>query len=148
MNWEGARALCDLRISKVVLFGGREFVVPLSKGWGFVQCTTKCPGSLTKVTGGWRKFHKEELHNLCSWNIISVIKTRGIRLTDSGREGKCVRAFRRRTQREETIGRPRHRWGNNIKIDCKAKWRYGVDWILLDRVQWRANASQPRTVVQ
>jgi hypothetical protein len=39
---------------------------------------------------------------------------KGIILADNGRDGKY------RTQREATIGRPQHRWRNNIKIYCKA----------------------------
>jgi hypothetical protein len=32
---------------------------------------------IKKVTGGWRKLHNEELHNLyCSPNIIRTIKSR------------------------------------------------------------------------
>jgi hypothetical protein len=33
-----------------------------------------------KITGGWRKLHNEELHNLYSLsNIVSVIKLRSLR---------------------------------------------------------------------
>jgi hypothetical protein len=33
-----------------------------------------------KVTGGWRKLHNEELHNLCSSpSIIRMIKSRIVR---------------------------------------------------------------------
>jgi hypothetical protein len=32
-----------------------------------------------EVTGGWRKLHNEELHNLYSLNIIRVIKSRRMR---------------------------------------------------------------------
>jgi hypothetical protein len=32
-----------------------------------------------KVTGGWRKLHNEELHNIyCSLNIIRMIKSRRV----------------------------------------------------------------------
>jgi hypothetical protein len=34
-----------------------------------------------EVTGGWRKLHSEELHNLySSTNIIMMIKSRGMKL--------------------------------------------------------------------
>jgi hypothetical protein len=33
-----------------------------------------------EVTGGWRKLHNEELHNLYSWpSIIKMIKSRRMR---------------------------------------------------------------------
>jgi hypothetical protein len=33
-----------------------------------------------KISGGWTKFHNEQLHNLyCSPNIISVVKLRRMR---------------------------------------------------------------------
>jgi hypothetical protein len=32
-----------------------------------------------KVTGGWRRLHNEELHNLYTSNIIRVIKSRRLR---------------------------------------------------------------------
>jgi len=33
-----------------------------------------------EVTGGWKKLHNEELHNLCSLpNVIRTIKSRGMR---------------------------------------------------------------------
>jgi hypothetical protein len=41
------------------------------------------------------------------------------------------------------LGRPRHRWENNIKIDLREIGIDGVNWIQLaqDRVQWRAFVS-------
>jgi hypothetical protein len=38
------------------------------------------------------------------------------------------------------LGRPRHRWVDNIKMDLREIGCYGVDWINLaqDRDQWRA----------
>jgi hypothetical protein len=38
------------------------------------------------------------------------------------------------------LGRPRHRWVNNIKMDLREIGWYGMDWIDLvqDRDQWRA----------
>jgi hypothetical protein len=38
------------------------------------------------------------------------------------------------------MGRPRHRWEDNIKIDLREIGIDGANWILLaqDRVQWRA----------
>jgi hypothetical protein len=43
-------------------------------------------------------------------------------------------------KRKRPLGRPRCRWENNIRMDCREiEWR-GMDWIDLaqDRDQWRA----------
>jgi hypothetical protein len=59
------------------------------------------------MAGDWRKLHNEELHNLyTSRNIIRVIKSRRMRLTDhvarmKDMVGKCVENFNRETWREE-----------------------------------------------
>jgi hypothetical protein len=46
------------------------------------------------VTGGWRKLHNEELHNLCtSPSIIRIIKSRTMRgrtCGTNGREDECI----------------------------------------------------------
>jgi hypothetical protein len=47
------------------------------------------------VTGGWRKLHNEELHNLYSSpSIMRIIKSRGMRwaghVTRMGRRGKYI----------------------------------------------------------
>jgi len=38
------------------------------------------------------------------------------------------------------LGRPTHRWEDNIRMDLKSIGREGVDWVYLaeDRDQWRA----------
>jgi hypothetical protein len=62
-----------------------------------------------------RKLHNDELHNMYSSpNIVRVIKSR-------------------RTRWAGPLGRPRHRWEDNIKLEIK-----GAKWIKLaqDRVQW------------
>jgi hypothetical protein len=41
---------------------------------------------------------------------------------------------------KETLGRPRHRWENNIKMDLQEVGCWGMDWIELaqDGDRWRA----------
>ena len=41
---------------------------------------------------------------------------------------------------EIPLGRPRHRWEDNMKMDLQEVGRVGVDWIDLaqDRDRWRA----------
>jgi hypothetical protein len=74
-----------------------------------------------KVTGEWRKLHNEELRDLYSSpSIVRIINSRRMRW-----EGHVARMGRRETridywwesQRERPLGRPRHRWVDNIGMD-------------------------------
>jgi hypothetical protein len=66
-----------------------------------------------EVTGGWSKLHNEELHNLYSSpSIIRMTKLRRIRWA-----GNVARMGEKRNSgRKETLGRPRRRWADNIKM--------------------------------
>jgi hypothetical protein len=82
-----------------------------------------------EVTGDWRKLHNEELHNLySSQNIIRMIQSR--RTTWAGhvaRMGEKRNAYRilvGKPEGKRSLGRPRRRWVDNIKI---------VGWYGLDR---------------
>jgi hypothetical protein len=81
------------------------------------------------VTGGWRKLHNEELHNLYSSpNIIRIIKSRRMRWAGH------VYRYRYRLlvgKREEKrpLGRPRRRWMDNIKMYLLEIELSVVDWI-------------------
>jgi hypothetical protein len=97
-----------------------------------------------EVTRGWRKLHNEELHNLySSHNIIRVVKSRRMRWVGHvARMGEKVNAYRILVGKPEgrsSLGRPRRRWVNNIKIDVREIEWDGMDWIDLvqDRNQWR-----------
>jgi hypothetical protein len=74
------------------------------------------------VTGEWRKLH-EELNILYSPNIIRAIKSRRIRCAGHvARIGNIRNVYKdlvRRPQGKRKLGRPRHRWDNNIKMDLK-----------------------------
>jgi len=75
-----------------------------------------------EVTGDWRKLHNEELNGLyCSPNIFRAIKSRRMRWV-----GHIARVGERRglygvlvgkPERKRPLGRPRHRWEDNIKMD-------------------------------
>jgi hypothetical protein len=77
-----------------------------------------------EVTGGWRKLHNEELHNLYSLpNIIRIIKSR--RMT---RAGHVARMGAKRNaymilvgmpEGKRPLGRTRRRWVDNIKTDLR-----------------------------
>jgi hypothetical protein len=74
------------------------------------------------VMGDWRKVHNEELHNLYSPSSISMMKSRRMRCA-----GRVVRMGEKRHAyrilvgkvegRKRPLGRPRHRWVDNIKMD-------------------------------
>jgi hypothetical protein len=102
-------------------------------------------GPKRKENGSWRKLHNDELHDLYSSpNIVRVIKSR--RMSWAGhmaRMGEGRGAYRVLVGRPESktpLGRPRHRWEDNIKMDLREIGIDGANWIWLarDRVQWRA----------
>jgi hypothetical protein len=72
------------------------------------------------LTGGWRKLHNEELHNLYSSpSIIRIMKSRRIRWARHVariREKRNVYRFSRKALRKEPLGRPRCRWIIYIKM--------------------------------
>ena len=77
-----------------------------------------------EITGEWRKLHNEELMDLYSLpSIVRVVKSRRMRWA-----GHVVH-----------MGRPRHRWEDNIKMDLQEVGG-GGDWMELaqDRDRWRA----------
>jgi hypothetical protein len=73
------------------------------------------------VTGGWRKLHTEELHNLYSSpNIIRMIKSRRMRLAGRvARMGETRNGYRLLVGKPEgkrPLGRPRRRCVDNIYL--------------------------------
>jgi hypothetical protein len=97
------------------------------------------------VTGGWRKLHNEELHNLYSSpSIIRIIKSRRMRWAEHvarmGEKRNVYRLLVGKPQGKKLLGRPRRRWIDNIKMDLLDIRLNVVDWIGLvqDRYKWRA----------
>ncbi|PNF21336.1 hypothetical protein B7P43_G02098 [Cryptotermes secundus] len=89
-----------------------------------------------EVTGGWRKLHNEELHNLCSSSsIIRMIRLRRVRWA-----GHVARMGEKRILVGKSEGRPRRRWVDSIRMNLREIGWDGMDWIGLaqDRDQWRA----------
>ena len=97
-----------------------------------------------EVTGEWRKLHNEELRDLYSLpNIVRVVKSR--RMGWAGHvarmvEGRGVhRVLVGKPEVKRPLGRPRHRWEDNIKMELQEVGG-GGDWMELaqDRDRWRA----------
>jgi hypothetical protein len=73
-------------------------------------------------TGGWRKLHNEELHDLCSFrNIIGIIKSRMRWAGRVERIGATRNLYfcRKHDEGNSRFGRHRRRWDDNIKMDLE-----------------------------
>jgi hypothetical protein len=93
----------------------------------------------------WRKLDNDELHSLYSSpNIVRVIKSRRMRWAEHVArmgEGRGVyRVLVGRPEGKRSLGRPRRRWEDNIKLDLRETGIDGANWVQMaqGRVQWRA----------
>ena len=89
-----------------------------------------------KVLRGWRNLHKEELHNLYySIHIFRVVKSRMISQTGHAacmEEKNCAyRVLVDKAEGKRQLGRPRHKWADNIKMNLKEIGWEGMEWINL-----------------
>jgi len=98
-----------------------------------------------EVTGEWRNLHNEELNDLyCSPDIVWVIKSRRMRWVGQValmEERKGVyRVLVGKPEGKKSLGSPRHRWEDNIKMDLQEVECGGMDWMELaqDRDRWWA----------
>jgi hypothetical protein len=85
-----------------------------------------------EVTRGLRKLHNEEMSNVCSWpSIIRIMKSK-IRWA-----GPVTRMVKKtaygllvgKPEGKRTLGRPRRRWVDYIKMDLLHIGWSAVDWI-------------------
>ena len=89
-----------------------------------------------EVTGKWRKLHKEELNDLyCSPNMfrddeIEKNEMGGTCSTYGVRRG-VYRVLVGKPEEKRPLGRSRHRWEDNIKMDLQEVRCGVVDWIEL-----------------
>jgi hypothetical protein len=75
-----------------------------------------------EVKGEWRRLHNKELYALYSSpNIIRVIKSRRLRwaghVACMGESKGAYRVLVGKPEGRRPLGRPRHRWEDNIKIN-------------------------------
>ena len=97
-----------------------------------------------EVTGEWKKLHNDELSDLYSPNVVRVVKSRRMRwewqVARMG-EGRGVhRVLVGKPEGKRPLGRPRHRWEDNIKMDLQEVGGGCGDWMELaqDKDMWRA----------
>jgi hypothetical protein len=100
-------------------------------------------GPKREEDGSRRNLHSDELHSLYSSpNIVRVIKSRRMRCAGHVarmEEGKGVYGvLAGRPEGKRPLGRPRHRWEDNIKMNLREIGIDGANWIRLDqdRVRW------------
>jgi hypothetical protein len=92
------------------------------------------------VTGGWRKLHNKELHNLYSSpSIIRIIKSKRMRwaghVARMGEKRNVYSLLVGKPEGKRPLGRPRRRWTDNIKMNLLKIGLGVVDWfgLALDR---------------
>jgi hypothetical protein len=94
-----------------------------------------------EVTGGWRKLHNEELHNLYSFRMIKIKRMRWVQhVARIGVKRNACRILVGKLEGMRPLGRPRRKWLDNIKTDPREIGWGGMSWIDLaqDTDQWRA----------
>ena len=72
-------------------------------------------GFLKNKNGDWRRLYNEELNNLyCPSNIVRVIKSRRLRLTDHvarmGQGRNALKILTGKPSGKKPLGKDRHRW--------------------------------------
>ena len=105
------------------------------------------------VTGKLIKVRNKELNDLhSSPNIDRVIKSRRMRLAGHvarmDERGGVYWVLVGKPEGNRPLGRPRHRWENNIEMDLQEVECGGKDWIELaqDKDRWRALVTAVRNL--
>jgi hypothetical protein len=87
----------------------------------------------------------QKLNDLYSLpNIVRVVNSRRMRwagnVTRMAGIEECTGCWWGRPEGKRPLGRPRHRWEDNIKMDLQEVGGDGVDWLELaqDMDRWRA----------
>jgi hypothetical protein len=96
------------------------------------------------VIGEWRKMHNKELNDLYSLpHIVRVVKSIRTRwagyVMHMGVDRVVHRVLMEKPEGKRPLGRPRHRWEDNIKMDVQdVVWGHGDGMELpQDRDRWQ-----------
>ena len=85
-----------------------------------------------EITKEWRKLRNEKLNDLqCSPNFVRVIKSRmrwPWHVACMGEKRGVYRIFVGKSEGKRTLGRPRRRCDDNIKMDLQELGCGGMDW--------------------
>jgi hypothetical protein len=95
-------------------------------------------GPKREKDGSWRKFHNDELHSLYSSpNIVRVIKSMRMlwarHVACTGEWRGVYRVLVGKPEGKRPLGRPRHRWEDNIKMGLREIGIDEAEWIQLDQ---------------
>jgi len=100
------------------------------------------------IVASWRRLHNEELNDLYSSpNIVRVIKSRRMRwaghVARMVEERGVYRVLVGKPEGRRTLGRPRRRWVDNIRMDLQEVGCGYMDWIgrAENRDRWRTLVS-------
>jgi hypothetical protein len=103
------------------------------------------------MTGKWRKLHNEELSDLYALpNIVRVVKSRRMRwaghMPRMGKDSGVHRVLVGKPEGKRSLGRPRRRWEDNIKMDLQEDGGVGGDGMEMaqDRDRWRTSVGTVR----
>jgi hypothetical protein len=100
----------------------------------------------------WRKLHNEELNDLYFLpNIVQVVKLRQMRwaghVACMGKDRGVHRVLVGKPEGKRPLGRLRHKWDDNIKMELQVVGGGRGDWMELaqDRDRWQAFVGTVRT---
>jgi hypothetical protein len=99
-----------------------------------------------EVTGEWRKLYNEELSDLyTSSNIVWMIKPRRMRWVEHvacmGEWRGLYRVLGGNVREKRPLGRPRHRWEHNIKMDLQEVGWWGGQLLAQEKDRWHARVN-------
>jgi hypothetical protein len=100
-----------------------------------------------EVTGEWGKLHHKELNDLFLIQYYSVIKLRRINweghVAHMGEKRGVYSVLVGKPEDKRLLGRPRHRWEYNIKMDLQEVGCGGMDLVDLaqNRYRWWARVN-------